>query len=39
MAGVMFWTIDDDRQEGYKFSNVVGPELHGYVNSEKLGPK
>ena len=39
VIGAMFWTIDDDRQQSYKFSNVVGPELHGYVNSEKLGPK
>lgn len=30
MLGVMFWTIDADRRENYKFSNVVGPLLHGY---------
>jgi chitinase len=29
MIGAMFWTIDDDRRENYRFSNVVGPELHG----------
>jgi chitinase len=28
MIGAMFWTIDGDRRENYKFSNVVGPELH-----------
>lgn len=30
MLGAMFWTIDADRRENYKFSNVVGPLLHGY---------
>jgi chitinase len=30
MIGAMFWTIDADRRENYKFSNVVGPQLHGY---------
>jgi chitinase len=30
MIGAMFWTIDDDRRDNYKFSNVVGPELHSY---------
>ncbi len=30
MIGAMFWTIDADRRGGYKFSNVVGPQLHGY---------
>jgi chitinase len=30
MIGAMFWTIDADRREDYKFSNVVGPQLHGY---------
>ena len=28
MIGAMFWTIDDDRMENYRFSNVVGPQLH-----------
>jgi chitinase len=30
MIGAMFWTIDGDRDENYAFSNVVGPQLHGY---------
>ncbi len=30
MMGAMFWTIDADRRENYKFSNVVGPQLHRY---------
>lgn len=30
MIGAMFWTIDGDRDENYTFSNVVGPQLHGY---------
>jgi chitinase len=30
MIGAMFWTIDDDRRRNYNFSNVVGPQLHGY---------
>jgi chitinase len=27
-SGAMFWTIDADRREEYRYSNVVGPELH-----------
>ena len=30
MIGAMFWTIDGDRRGNYSFSNVVGPQLHGY---------
>jgi chitinase len=30
MTGAMFWTIDDDRRHNYNFSNIVGPQLHGY---------
>ncbi|SPE35223.1 Glycoside hydrolase, family 18 [Candidatus Sulfopaludibacter sp. SbA3] len=30
MVGAMFWTIDADRRGNYGFSNVVGPQLHGY---------
>jgi chitinase len=30
MIGAMFWTIDGDRNEKYDFSNLVGPQLHGY---------
>ncbi len=29
-TGAMFWTIDDDRREQYRYSNVVGPELHSF---------
>jgi hypothetical protein len=32
MIGAMFWTIDSDRNENYVFSNVVGPELHGFAD-------
>jgi len=31
LLGAMFWTIDDDREENHSFSNVVGPQLHGYA--------
>lgn len=31
MIGAMFWTIDYDRRSNYNFSNVVGPQLHGYA--------
>jgi chitinase len=34
MIGAMFWTIDADRRGGYPFSNVVGPQLHGYPKAE-----
>jgi chitinase len=30
MIGAMFWTIDGDRNESFAFSNVMGPQLHGY---------
>ncbi len=30
MVGAMFWTINADRRGDYNFSNVVGPQLHGY---------
>lgn len=30
MIGAMFWTIDDDRRENYKYSNLIGPQLHSY---------
>jgi chitinase len=40
MIGAMFWTIDGDRNESYAFSNVVGPQLHGYpTRSVQLGKK
>ena len=28
--GAMFWTIDDDRREDFRYSNTVGPLLHSY---------
>jgi chitinase len=31
MIGAMFWTIDGDQDENYDFSNLVGPQLHGYT--------
>jgi chitinase len=31
MIGAMFWTIDGDLGEDYAFSNLVGPQLHGYA--------
>jgi chitinase len=34
MIGAMFWTIDADRRGNYNFSNVVGPQLHGYLVSK-----
>jgi chitinase len=30
LIGAMFWTIDADRDQNYAFSNLVGPQLHGY---------
>ncbi len=33
MIGAMFWTINDDRREGYNYSNRIGPQLHGYPTS------
>ncbi|HEY2001110.1 MAG TPA: glycosyl hydrolase family 18 protein [Acidobacteriaceae bacterium] len=30
MIGAMFWTIDADRHDNYKYSNVIGPQLHNY---------
>ena len=34
MRGAMFWTIDADRRGSYVFSNVVGPQVHGYPASK-----
>jgi chitinase len=28
--GAMFWTIDEDRREDFRYSNTVGPLLHSY---------
>jgi len=30
LIGAMFWTLDADRRANYNFSNVIGPQLHGY---------
>ena len=30
MIGAMFWTINADRRENYKFSKCIGPQLHSY---------
>jgi chitinase len=30
MIGAMFWTIDSDRHDNYKYSNSIGPQLHNY---------
>jgi chitinase len=35
MMGAMFWTLDADRRANYNFSNVVGPQLHGYAATRK----
>jgi len=29
-SGAMFWTIDADRRESYRYSNLVGPTLHSF---------
>jgi chitinase len=31
MIGAMFWTIDADARELYRFSNIVGPQLHTFA--------
>ncbi len=30
MIGAMFWTLDADHRENYRYSNTVGPLLHNY---------
>jgi chitinase len=30
LIGAMFWTLNADRRDNYNFSNIVGPQLHGY---------
>jgi chitinase len=30
LIGAMFWTIDDDRREGFRYSNRIGPELRSF---------
>ncbi|HET9100732.1 MAG TPA: glycosyl hydrolase family 18 protein [Acidobacteriaceae bacterium] len=34
MIGAMFWTIDADRRENYKYSNLIGPQLHNYPKTK-----
>jgi chitinase len=34
MMGAMFWNIDYDQREHLRFSNIVGPELHGYSTAK-----
>ena len=34
MIGAMFWTIDDDRHDNYKYSNLIGPQLHSYPGTQ-----
>jgi chitinase len=37
-SGAMFWTIDADRQENFRYSNVVGPLLHSYPAAKAKAP-
>ncbi len=30
MIGAMFWTIDADGHDNYRYSNLIGPQLHRY---------
>jgi chitinase len=30
LLGAMFWTINADRRENHRYSNLIGPQLHGY---------
>ncbi|GGH08309.1 glycosyl hydrolase family 18 protein [Silvibacterium dinghuense] len=30
LLGAMYWTLDDDRRENYRYSNNLGPLLHAY---------
>jgi chitinase len=39
MIGAMFWTIDGDLEESYSFSNMVGPQLHGFRASAAQNQK
>ena len=34
MIGAMFWTIDADRRENYRYSNLIGPQLHNYPKTK-----
>jgi chitinase len=35
MIGAMFWTINADRRRNYEFSNLIGPQLHGYPSGNR----
>jgi chitinase len=39
LIGAMFWTIDGDLNENYAFSNLIGPQLHGYPATSARAPK
>lgn len=30
MMGAMFWTIDADHKQNYRYSNLIGPQLHTF---------
>lgn len=30
LLGAMFWNIDGDQWSGYRYSNLIGPQLHAY---------
>lgn len=34
MLGAMFWTIDADCRQQYRYSNLIGPRLHGYPKAK-----
>ena len=34
LIGAMFWTINSDRRGNYNFSNVIGPQLHGFASAQ-----
>lgn len=34
MIGAMFWTIDADQRENYRYSNLIGPQLHSYPKAK-----
>jgi chitinase len=34
MIGAMFWTIDADHRANYRFSTVIGPQLHAYPSKK-----
>ena len=34
LIGAMLWNIDEDRHENYKYSNLIGPQLHSYPENK-----